>query len=288
MKRYAILGALLIAIIMVLTGCNTTKESSNQKKIVTSFYPMYVIALNLTDQIPEISVENMTNSVIGCIHNYTLQTGDLKKVDSADVFIKNGLGLESFMDKIISSYPRLKIIDASEAGLDVLQDEDEHEKNGHVWTSIKNYKKQVKYIAQKISETYPEYKEKINSNANSYISKLNNLNSYTAPENTYVISCNEALEYMLEEANLKVIPVYTDHDESALSSGKLAEVVSKARTNNVKVIFIDKNDYDTNAKILARETGAKIVRLDSCLSGENNKEAYIQAMNNNIDTLRKE
>lgn len=286
MKRYIILSVLLIAIIIALTGCNTTKETSNQKKIVTSFYPMYVIALNLTDQIPDISVENMTNSVIGCIHNYTLQTSDLKKIDRADAFIKNGLGLENFMDKIISSYPKLNIIDASEAELNIL--EDEHEENGHVWTSIKNYKKQVQFIADKLSKVYPEYKEKIQNNEKAYISKLDSLNTYKAPENTYVISCNEALEYMLEEANLKVISVYSDHDESALSSGKMADVINKAKANKVKIIFIDVNDSDINANILARETGAKIVRLDSCLSGENSKDSYIQAMDSNIDTFKKE
>lgn len=288
MKKFRIIAILLVVLlvpilVLKLTGCENTEEDGKDK-IVTSFYPMYIIALNLTDQISDVAVNNMTNNAVGCVHNYTLQTADLKKLEKASVFIRNGLGLESFMDKITTTYPNLKLIDSSEANLDILHDEDEE--NGHAWTSRENYKKQVLYVAQKLGEIYPENREKYVYNANEYIGKINLLNGFVADKEIYVISCNEALAYMLEEAKLKVLPVYTEHDESSLSGGKLAEVIKLAKENNVEVIFIDKNDDEKNAQLIAKETGAKIVQLDSCLSGIDNKDAYINAMENNYRVMR--
>lgn len=36
-----------------------------------------------------------------------------EKIENADIFIQNGLGLEIFMDKIFTIYPNLKVLDAS-------------------------------------------------------------------------------------------------------------------------------------------------------------------------------
>ena len=161
-------------------------------------------------------------------------------------------------------------------------------KIGHVWTDIENYKEQVQYIVDRLIELYPNNKEIYINNENKYIGSLNNLVQYKNSEDTYVISCNEDLEYLLKSANLNVIPVYTDHDESSLSSGKIAEIIALAKEKDVKVIFIDKNDDEKNAKIFAEETGAKIISLDSCLTGENNKDAYLETMEKNFEILRNE
>lgn len=274
---------LIFLLILILTGCTSKEEENTNKKIVTSFYPIYIMAINILQDIPGISIENMTDITIGCLHNYTLQTSDLKKVEKADIFIKNGLGLENFMDKITSNYPKIKIIDTSNTKLDIINDEEGE--NGHVWNNIENYKKQVNYICNELVKINPEKKDKYVSNTNEYIKKIDGIEKYKA-EKQYVISCNEALAYLLEEANLEILPVYTDHDESSLSSAKLAEVINIAREKNIKVIFIDKNDDVRNANLIANEIGAEIVRLDSCLTGNLEKNAYIDAMNNNFKLIK--
>ena len=38
-------------------------------------------------------------------------------------------------------------------------------------------------------------------------------------------------------------------------------------------------------KLLARETNAKIYRLNDCMSGDNDKNSYINAMKENLETL---
>ena len=145
MKTKIVIFISLIVSLFTLTGCAKTEVQKENYKIVTSFYPMYIIARNITDGANNVQLVNMTEQNTGCIHDYTLTTNDMKKIENADIFIQNGLGLEIFMDKIFTIYPNLKVLDASINIKNVIK---EDEVNPHVWTSIENYINQVKEISQ--------------------------------------------------------------------------------------------------------------------------------------------
>ena len=97
--KYTLIGIVIIAVIVLLVILNinrNNKEADDGKiKIVTSFYPMYIIAENITEGAENIELVNMTDVNVGCLHDYTLTTEDMKKVEDADVFISNGLGMEN-------------------------------------------------------------------------------------------------------------------------------------------------------------------------------------------------
>ena len=57
------------------------------------------------------------------------------------------------------------------------------------------------------------------------------------------------------------------------------------KEENIKMIFIDKDDDTKTAESLANETGAKIYKLDSAMHGNAEKNAYIEAMKFNYNTL---
>jgi len=99
-KLIAILGIMLIIVIgTAFVTAATRKEARDEEKltIVTSFYPMYILAKNLT-QGTNVDVVNLTEYKTGCLHDYQLTTSDMKKLENADIFIMNGGGMESFME----------------------------------------------------------------------------------------------------------------------------------------------------------------------------------------------
>ena len=102
-----------LALAIWATYSKPEKVEDSKLKIVTSFYPIYIMTSNLTKNVPDIELVNMTEANVGCLHDYTISTTDMKKIEKADIYIQNGLGLESFIDKIILAYPELKIIDSS-------------------------------------------------------------------------------------------------------------------------------------------------------------------------------
>lgn len=267
---------------------NNNDVSSSKTRIVTSFYPMYVIALNLTEGAEGIELSNMADVNVGCLHDYTLTTEDMKKVENADIFISNGLGMENFISKILESNSDMKVIDSSNNLENVISNG--IEENAHIWTSIDNYILQVQNIAEELKTADAKNAEVYTQNAQKYVDELNKLNeeykSKLAKSNGEKAIClNEAFEYMGQELGMEMITIKTDHEESAISAGMLKSVINKVKEDDIKIIIIDKNDSKTNAETIANETGAKILELNSGLTGELNKDAYINQMRENMSIL---
>lgn len=297
MKKYlkyiiAIIVIILIITVLVILNINRNREKkqeSNTTKVVTSFYPMYIIAEKLIDGANNVELENMADVNVGCLHDYTLMTEDIKKVEDANIFISNGLGMESFIDKLIEANSNMKVIDSSKDIENVIKSEEEI--NPHIWTSIDNYILQVQTISAGLKEYNPENKDIYEENEKSYIDELENLKNKLAVElndlqGKKAVCLNEAFEYMGEELGLELLTVQTDHEESTMSAEMLKNIIDTVKKENIEIIIIDKNDNKSNAETIANETGAKIYELNSGLTGNLDKDAYIKQMEENIDILK--
>lgn len=292
MKKNILIIMLIIAVAIGIAIWATTRKHEEVKndnfKIVTSFYPIYVMTANITQNVPDVELVNMTEANVGCLHDYTISTTDMKKIEKADIYIQNGLGLESFMDKIISAYPELKVIDTSADISNKIQDE--NETNPHIWTSIENYIKQVETICQKLYEYDNKNAEIYKANCESYLQEINQEkqkyeNQLQKLNGAKAICLNEGLEYLLKELKMQVTQVETNHEESTISAETLKNLIEKMKNENIKIIVVDKDDNIKNAETLANETGAKIYKLDSGLTGEINNNAYIDKLEANFLVL---
>ena len=220
---------------------NNNDVSSSKTRIVTSFYPMYVIALNLTEGAEGIELSNMADVNVGCLHDYTLTTEDMKKVENADIFISNGLGMENFISKILESNSDMKVIDSSNNLENVISNG--IEENAHIWTSIDNYILQVQNIAEELKTADAKNAEVYTQKKKKYVDELNKLNeeykSKLAKSNGEKAIClNEAFAYLGRDLNLDMIMVEKDHEESTLSADRLKNLIDQAKESNIKIIII--------------------------------------------------
>ena len=282
---------LLIIILIIIGNLNRNqKNEDNNIKIVTSFYPMYIMTLNITNGIDGVEVANMADNYIGCIHDYTLTTSDLKKFENTDIFIENGYGIENFSQKIIDSYPNVQIIDSGNKITDVIQEEG-GEVNAHFWTSIDNYILQVNEIKDRLKEIDKNNANKYEENASNYISKLENLKQKYNSEleqvkGKKVVSLNEAFSYLFKFAGIEEELIETDHEQSALSAEEVKNVIDMINNENIEAIIIAENDDEQNALAIANETNAKIYRLKDGMSGDNSTNSYINIMEENLEILK--
>lgn len=291
--KYILIGIIIVAVIILLVILNINRSRNenmeNEKvKIVTSFYPMYIIAENLTEGAANVDLVNMADVNVSCLHDYTLTTADMKKVENADIFILNGLSMESFIDKIIESNENMKVIDSSDNISNLISDEDET--NAHIWTSIENYIIQVENICEGLKINNPDNAEIYENNKNKYKEKLNSLKEEYLDElsdlkGRKAVVLNEAFEYMGQELGIEMITIKTDHEESTISAEMLKDTINKMKENQIDMIIIDKNDNKSNAENIANETGAKIYELNSGLTGSLDKNAYLDALRENLDIL---
>ena len=293
MRKKIVISIILIVLIISALFLGKTKKvnenDENQFKIVTSFYPMYIIALNITDGAENIKLENMADVSVGCLHEYTLVTKDLVKLENADVFIQNGLGVELFMDKVISNYPNINIIDSSVNVQDENVMHEDDEENGHIWLNIDNYITQVQTISEGLCTLDSKNVDIYRKNTDEYIKKLEKLKEeYDSFEftNKTVISFNEAFEYLLDYLNIETIEIKTEGEESTMSAITLSEIIDKANEENITTILLDKNDNTRDAKIIENETNCTIQNLNSGLYGNFEKDAYINQMHENLQKLQ--
>lgn len=281
----------LIIFLCVKNASRNDKQSQENSnfKIVTSFYPIYIMTLNVTEGANKIELKNMAELNGGCLHDYTLSTTDVKKVENANVFIENGVGIENFTEKLLQIYSRVKIIDSSREIQDIISSGEEQ--NGHIWTSLDNYKKQVENIAYELSNYNSENADIYNKNANEYIAKIEDLENRYKEELSNLsgekaICLNEAFEYLGRDLNLDMIMVETDHEESTLSADRLRSLIDQAKASNIKAIIIGEDDNTQNAETIATETGAKIYKLKTGMSGDYSKNSYLDDMEYNLEQLK--
>ena len=95
-------------------SAKNTDEADDMLTVVTSFYPMYIATLNIVDGVKGVRLENLSEPQTGCLHDFQLTPEDMKLLSTADVFVINGGGIESFMSDVAKAYPKLDVVEACE------------------------------------------------------------------------------------------------------------------------------------------------------------------------------
>ena len=294
MKKTCIL-ALMAIFLFSLAGCGSTpKESKAEKsdgvRIVTSFYPMYIAALNVTQGVDGVEVVNMTKPQTGCLHDYQLSTEDMKTLETANVFIVNGGGMEAFLDKVIQHQKNLQIVDASK-GIELIQENGEP--NPHVWVSVSAAIQQVQNIADQLAAIDAAHADAYEANAATYITKLEALKKEMhaavdpLPQRD-IVTFHEAFPYFAKEFGLHIVAVIEHEPGTEPSPTEIEETADKVKQLKIKALFAEPQYSPTAAKTIARESGAKVYSLDPVVTGAADAsaaDAYITAMRKNMQVL---
>lgn len=318
-KKLFILASVMIIIVVTLTALtyylNRKNKTSNTEdddiRIVTSFYPVYVLTSNLTDQIQEIKVDSLTDFSAGCLHDYQLTTKDMKLLSGADVFIINGGGMEEYLEDVIKNYPDLTVINLSQ-GIEMLESmEHEGDVNPHVWldpqlymvqiengrqgledyirTSFLTNEKDNKEIIDKLTTNAASYKAKVQEIADEMDQLLFKVKDMSESKNisNKVVVFHDSFAYLANKAGLEVVYTLEIHDDTPLSASEIAEVVDIIKEENIHYLFTEDQHDDTISDRIKEETEAEVYIIDSAVTGNASKDSYLEAMRKNIDTLKK-
>lgn len=301
-KSIKILGLILLSLLM-LSGCGANNDSKaavtkpegsssvaeKTTTIAASFYPMYIFALNVAKDIPNVKVIDMTKPTAGCLHDYAATPEDLKNLEGAKVLIINGAGMESFMDKITSQMPDLKIVEASK-GIELIKGSGDEGDNAHVWVSITNAITQVQTIGNQLALLDPTNATKYKENTNEYIKKLEAERAkmhlaLDGMKNRDIVTFHEAFPYFAKEFNFNIVAVIEREPGSTPNAKDLSETIDRVKNLKVKALFAEPQYSAKAAETIATATGAKVYTLDPVVMGPMEADAYINIMDNNLKTL---
>jgi len=293
MKKICAVLILILALILAACGQNTGNTGYGQDGetlIVTSFYPMYLFASNIANGIEDVKVVNMTEPQTGCLHDYQLVPADLKTLEKADIFVINGAGLESFLDKVLSQLPDLTIIEAAK-GIELLKDEN-GEDNPHVWVSISGAIQEVKNITEGLIAADPANEASYRKNSEEYIGKLETLkqrmhDTLKDIKTRDIVTFHEAFPYFAQEFGLNIVSVIEREPGSEPSASELAETIRIINDKKTKVLFTEPQYSPKAAESIAAQTGARIYVLDPVVTGPKDAEldSYEKTMLENLNVL---
>ena len=293
---------------MGLTGwyVSRTQEQTDGQEltVVTSFYPMYIAAENVIGDADGVRLENLSEPQTGCLHDFQLTPEDMKLLSTADVFIINGGGIESFMKEVAEAYPNLKIIEACEntsllsgEEKDTHHHEEETEEehahgdvNAHAWMSVSAYETQVQTIADGLSEADPERSSSYQNGAKAYLGKLDELKKRQEKlkqeiSGQSVILFHEAYAYVAEDYGLQVNYLLDLDEERQVSAGEVSDVLSAVRKGHVKYILAEELYGKSMGDTIQKESDAKVLYLDPLNRGTYEKDSYINGMKKNMEIL---
>jgi zinc transport system substrate-binding protein len=295
-KNYLVKLLLLVFCLTLLSACSSQTGKKDEKVnndnsiiIDTTFFPIYIEAMNITKDIPGVKLVNIAPPATGCLHDYQLTPDDLKRMSEADILIINGAGMEYFTNKIISQLPGLQIVDASR-GIPLINSGGS-DPNPHVWVSITNTIQQVKNIGEQLAVLDPGHASQYAFNVSAYVSKLEELRTrmhqvVDGAGSREIITFHEAFPYFAQEFDLHITAVIEREPGSEPSAAELAETIKIIEDTGTKVLFIEPQYPARSADTIARETGTKVYVLDPAVTGTLEPDAYLNIMEKNMEILQ--
>lgn len=289
-----------------------TDEADDMLTVVTSFYPMYIATLNIVDGVEGVRLENLSEPQTGCLHDFQLTPEDMKLLSTADVFVINGGGIESFMSDVAKAYPKLDVVEACEdvallseddadsdhdhdheadAESDSAHDHDHGDENAHAWMSVPRYRTMVQTIASRLAEKDAKHADEYYANAKTYDAKLavleekiNSLKSLTNGQN--IIIFHEAYAYVADDFSMNACYLLDLDEERSVSAGEIKQVIGAIKDDGVSVILAEELYGRSMGDTVSRETDVHVIYIDPLNRGEYDKDSYLYGMEHNIELIK--
>ena len=266
-----------------LYGRGSTAAEDEKLKVVTSFYPIYIAAANVAGDCEGIEVVNLSEPQTGCLHDFTLTPKDMQLLSTADLFLINGGGMETFLEEVALQYPSLAIAETADGLLDG--------DNAHVWMGIAKYRAQAGAVLDALIGIAGEYQEELKANAAGYDAKLAGLQSQqeelkNAISGSKIISFHEGYEYLAADYGLETVFTLDLDEERQTGAGEVADVINAVKNDGADVIFAEELYGSEMVQTVQREADVKVCFLDTLVRGDNSLDSYINGMQENIDILK--
>lgn len=303
-----------------------TDEADDMLTVVTSFYPMYIAALNIVDGVEGVRLENLSEPQTGCLHDFQLTPEEMKLLSTADVFVINGGGIESFMSDVAKAYPKLDVVEACEdvallseddadsdhdhdhdadtesdsdhdhdhdadAESDSDHDHDHGDENAHAWMSVPRYRTMVQTIASRLAEKDAKHADEYYANAKAYDAKLavleEKINSLKSLTNGQnIIIFHEAYAYVADDFSMNACYLLDLDEERSVSAGEIKQVIGAIKDDGVSVILAEELYGKSMGDTVSRETDVHMVYIDPLNRGEYDKDSYLGGMEHNIELIK--
>lgn len=296
-----LIGILFVAILGYIfkKSANIAFSPININKklqVSTSFYPLYFFS----SEIGADKVEGKNITPPGSQpHDYEPTTQDIATIEKSDILILNGVGLESWGDKVRSTLQNKKILIVTPSeDLNTMRETVEngkHVRDPHKWLSPKLAREMLTPITDAFSFVDPNNKSYYQDNKSRLEKKFDQLDEFYISslsncKQKDIITSHAAFGYLASAYGLNQVTIAGMSPDEEPSVKQLAEVAKFAKSHNVKYIFFETLVSQKLSDTIASEVGAKTLVLNPLegLTGDEIKQGknYFTVMEDNLKNLQ--
>lgn len=175
MKKIKALSLIVFiaTLVLILTGCSASKNDAKKSIHVTSSVNFYgEVAKNVLGKYGKVT--SIINNPNIDPHDFNPASSDAKNVYQANLVIYNGLGYDSWAQKLLGSNKNVDSINVGSLMGKKTGD------NPHIWYNVATMEKLANELAAKFAKLQPNHKKDFENNAKAYIDKLKVLNTQLA------------------------------------------------------------------------------------------------------------
>jgi zinc/manganese transport system substrate-binding protein len=287
--------AALAATATVLAGCGSNDADAGQGSSGGSGpAPLAVVATT-----PEVAdfVRNLGGSDVAVTqiikpnvdpHDYEPTPADIQAIGAAKIVVKNGVGLEEWLDRTIEAAGfKGTVVDSSqgvtlhegghEEGAEAGEEHAGEEHDPHIWHNPQNAKIMVTNIEKGLAAADPSRANAFATNLTAYAAQLDKLDADNEAafaklpaQDRKLVTNHDAFGYYVDRYKLQFVgSVIPSLDTSAeLSARQLTDLVAKIKATGTKAIFTESSLPPKSAEAIAQQAGVKVVGGEDALFGD--------------------
>lgn len=265
----------------LLIASATLANGAEKLKVLTSFLPVYCFTVNVAGELADV-----TNLLPpgASPHDFQLSRSDVARFNQADLLVANGLGAESWLDKLVRQSAGKKNVVLMSTGLS-------KETNPHIWLDPVLAAHAITNILRALQAADPPNAQAYASNAGVYIQRLYTLDrdfqDALAPvKGSPIITYHDAFPHLARRYGLQIAAVVEETPEVSPTPRHLAKLRKIIQTQGVKAMFTDAEHPQKLAEQLAADFGVRIAPLYTLENGELSAAAYETGMRKNLTILK--
>lgn len=239
-------------------------------------------------------------------HQYKATPGDIKALYDADIIFYSGLHLEAKMGTLfgkMSNKRRTAALAESIPKDKLMPSEDQPDMHDpHVWFDVSLWKIVVKKAVELLAAAFPEKRDEFYSNADLYLSKLDELDSIVQTkvnsipaEQRVLITAHDAFGYFGKRYGFDVVGLQGISTESEAGIADVRSLVEIIVSRRINAIFIESSVPVKNIQAVKEAVKARGWQVE--IGGELFSDAmgdkgtfegtYIGMITHNINTISK-
>lgn len=255
----------------------------------------------LSDIVKQVGGEHVKVSTLvrpgGDLHSFEPSPQDSKLLSQADVVFVSGLGLEGWLDRLVSaSGDKGRVIIASQ-GTDAWQMEENGKKmtDPHAWNSMKNGVQYATNVMNALIAADPQDANYFCQRGTEYIQQLQKLNLWAKMqfvvvplEKRKVLTSHDAFGYFGHEYGVIFLAPVGFSTEAEASASDVASLIKQIKQEKVSAYFIENQTNSRLLKQIAAATGTKAggeLYPETLSSAHDSVVTYVQAFKHNVDVL---